>query len=150
MALFSFSLLIMELLVYIQQNGDQQYIFNKLTLRYFEDFVSQLPRSFYWRWKKNSWRWRKEVGEKRFEVGGWRMEDLEFKIEDGGQWFENRLSRFEDLIVLHQHSIHTYLFILCRKSHYFEDIIKLWIFRLRTINNFFQVWTHLVRHCWTD
>ena len=24
------------------------------------------------------------------------MEDLEFKIEDGGQWIEDRHSRFED------------------------------------------------------
>ena len=26
----------------------------------------------------------------RFEEGGWGMEDLEFKIEDGGLWIEDR------------------------------------------------------------
>ena len=33
-----------------------------------------------------------------------------------------------------------FLILLCRESRYFEDIVKLWIFRLRTIYNFFQVW----------
>ena len=53
------------------------------------------------------------------------MEDLEFKIEDGGLWIEDRQSRFEDLIMSNQHLIHIFLFILCRKSRYFEDIINL-------------------------
>ena len=39
----------------------------------------------------------------------------------------------------HQHLIHMFLFVLCRESRYFEDIVKFWIFRLRTIYNFFQV-----------
>ena len=37
-----------------------------------------------------------EVGSQRFEVGGWRMEHLEFKIEEGWLWIEDRHSRFED------------------------------------------------------
>ena len=53
------------------------------------------------------------------------MEDLEFKIEDGGLWIEDKHSRFEDSIVLHQHLIHIFLFILYRKSRYFEDIVKI-------------------------
>ena len=38
-----------------------------------------------------------------------------------------------------QHFLFIFLFILYRESHYFEDIVKLWIFCLRTIYNFFQV-----------
>ena len=67
------------------------------------------------------------------------MKHVELKIEDGGLWIEDRYSRFEDFIMPHQHLIHIFLFILCRESRYFEDILKLWIFRLRTIYNFFQV-----------
>ena len=52
------------------------------------------------------------------------MEDFEFKIEDGGLWIEDRHSRFEDLIMPHQHLIHVFLFILCRESRYFKDIVK--------------------------
>ena len=63
------------------------------------------------------------------------MEDLEFKIEDGGLW----QSRFEDLIMSNQHLIHIFLFIVCRKSCYFEEIVKFGVFRLRKIHNFFQV-----------
>ena len=70
------------------------------------------------------------------------MKDLEFKMEDGGLWIEDRHSRFEDLIMPHQHLIHVFLFILCCKSLYFEDIVKLSMFRLRTITNLFQVWSH--------
>ena len=40
----------------------------------------------------------------------------------------------------HQHLIHIFLLIHCRKSCYFEDIVMLWIFRFRTIFNLFQVW----------
>ena len=29
------------------------------------------------------------------------MEDLEFKIEDGGLWIEDRHSKFDDLIMPH-------------------------------------------------
>ena len=65
--------------------------------------------------------------------------DLEIKIEDGGLWIEDRPSRFEDSIMPQHHLIHIFLLILCHNSHYFEDIVKLWIFRLRTIHNFFQV-----------
>ena len=61
----------------------------------------------------------------RFKVGGWRKEDLELKIKDGGLWIEDRHSRFEDLIMPHQLLIHVFLFILCRKSRYFEDIVEL-------------------------
>ena len=68
------------------------------------------------------------------------MEDSEFKIEVGGLWIEDRHSKFEDSIKPHLHLKPTFLFILCRKSRYFEDIVKLCIFRLRTIHNFFQVW----------
>ena len=53
------------------------------------------------------------------------MEDLEIKIEDGGLWIEDRLYRFEDSIMPYQHLIHIFPFILCRKSCYFEDIVKL-------------------------
>ena len=54
-------------------------------------------------------------------MGGWRQEDLKFKIE-GGWLYEDRHSRFEDLIMPHQHLIHEFMFILCRKWRYFEDI----------------------------
>ena len=40
----------------------------------------------------------------------------------------------------YQHLIQMYLFVLCRESRYFENIVKFIIFRLRTIYNFFQVW----------
>ena len=53
------------------------------------------------------------------------MEDLGFKIEVEGLWIEDRQSRFEDSIMPHQHSIHIFLFILCRESRYFEDIANL-------------------------
>ena len=53
------------------------------------------------------------------------MKDLEFKIVDGGLWTEDRHSRLEDLIMLHQHLLYIYLFILCRYSRCFEDIVKL-------------------------
>ena len=53
------------------------------------------------------------------------MEDLEFKIEEGGLWIEDRQSRFENLIMPNQHLIHVILLIVCCKSHYFEDIVKL-------------------------
>ena len=69
------------------------------------------------------------------------MEDLEFKMEDGRLWIEDRHSKFVDLIMQHQHLIYIFLFRVCRESRYFEDIVKLGIFRLRTIHNFFQVWT---------
>ena len=69
------------------------------------------------------------------------MEDLEFKNEDGGLWIEDRNSKFNDSIKPHLHLTHVFLFILCRKSRYFEDIVKLLIFCLRTIHNFFQVCT---------
>ena len=52
--------------------------------RYFEDFLSQISRSFDCGCRKKSWRWRNEVGSRGFEVGGWRKKYLELKIEDGG------------------------------------------------------------------
>ena len=39
-----------------------------------------------------------------------------------------------------KHLIHVFVFIVCCESRYFEDILMPWIFRLRTIHNFFQVW----------
>ena len=69
----------------------------------------------------------------------WEMRLDQWKIEDGGLWIENRPTRFQDFIMPHQYSIHIFLFIHCRKIRYFEDIVELWIFRLRTIYNFFQV-----------
>ena len=51
------------------------------------------------------------------------MADLEFKIEDGELWIEDEESRFEDSIMPHQHLLHRILFVLCRKSSYFEDIL---------------------------
>ena len=53
------------------------------------------------------------------------MEDLEMKIGDKGLWIEDRHSRFEDLIMPHQHLLHIFLFILCREFCYFEDNVKL-------------------------
>ena len=52
------------------------------------------------------------------------MEDLEIKIEDGGLWIEDRHSRLEDSIMPHQHLRYIILFILCRESCYFEDILN--------------------------
>ena len=63
------------------------------------------------------------MDKKKIEVGGWRMGDLEIKTEDGGLWIEDIHSRFEDLIMPHQHLIHSFLFKLCRESRYFEDIV---------------------------
>ena len=54
------------------------------------------------------------------------MENLVIKIEDGGLWIEERHTRFEDLIMPHQHLIHILPFILCHESSNFEDIVKLW------------------------
>ena len=48
-----------------------------------------------------------------------------------------------------QHLIHVFPFILCRELRYFEDIVKFLIFRLRMINNFFQVWgQNVLKRCW--
>ena len=52
------------------------------------------------------------------------MKHLELKIEDRGQWIEDRPSRFEDFIMPHQF-IHIFLFIHCRDLRYFEDIVRL-------------------------
>ena len=52
------------------------------------------------------------------------MEDLEFKIEDGGLWIEERHSKFEDLIIPHKRLLYIFLFIFCRESRYFEDIVQ--------------------------
>ena len=46
------------------------------------------------------------------------MEDLGFKIED-------RQSKFEDSYMAHQHLIHMFLFVLCRKSRYFDEDFQL-------------------------
>ena len=68
------------------------------------------------------------------------MEDLEIKIEDGRLrlCIEDKHSRFEDSIMPKQHLIHIFPIILFRESCYFEDTVKLRIFRLRTIYNIFQ------------
>ena len=70
------------------------------------------------------------------------MEDLGFEIEVEGLCIEDRQSIliFEDSIIPHQNSIHMFLFVLCCKSRYFEDIVTFGIFCYRTIYNFFQVW----------
>ena len=52
------------------------------------------------------------------------MEDLGLKIEVEWLWIEDKQSRFEDSIMPHQHLIHMFLFVLCRESRYFEDIVK--------------------------
>ena len=64
------------------------------------------------------------------------MDNLGLKIEVEGPWIEDRQSKFEDFIMPHQYSIHMFLFVLCLESHYFENIVKFLIFRLRTIYNF--------------
>ena len=51
------------------------------------------------------------------------MEDLGFEIEVEGLCIEERQSIFEDSSMPHQNSIHMVLFILCRESRYFEDIV---------------------------
>ena len=53
------------------------------------------------------------------------MTHLELKIEDGGIWIEDRPSKYENFIMPHQHLKHLFLFIHCRESRYFEDIVKL-------------------------
>ena len=52
------------------------------------------------------------------------MEDFGFKIEVEGLWIEDRKSKFGDSIMTHQHLIHMFIFVLCRKSRYFKDIVK--------------------------
>ena len=74
------------------------------------------------------------------------MENLGFKIEVEGLWIEDRQSRFEDFIMQHQRLIHMFLFVLCRESRYFEDIVKFLNFRLRMTDNFFQVWAPEARY----
>ena len=103
--------------------------------------LSQMSCNFEWGWRKKSWQWRNEVWWRWFEVEGWRIEDLGYKIKIERQCIEDRQSRFEDSIISHQNSIHMFLFVLWREWRYLEDIVKFWIFRLRTIYNFFQVWT---------
>lgn len=56
-----------------------------------------------------------------------------------GLWIKDRQSKFKDFTMLPPHLIQIILVVLCRKSCYFEDILKLWIFRLRTFCYFFQV-----------
>ena len=51
------------------------------------------------------------------------MEDLGLKMEVEWLWIEDRQSRYEDSIMPDQHLIHIFLFVLCRKSRYFEDIV---------------------------
>ena len=57
------------------------------------------------------------------------MEDLEFKIEDDGLWIKDililiRRSKFEDMIIPHKRLLYLFLFIFCRESRYFEDIVQ--------------------------
>ena len=51
------------------------------------------------------------------------MEDLGFEIEVKGLCIEDSQSIFEDSIMPHQNSMHMFLFILCRESHCFKDIV---------------------------
>ena len=44
------------------------------------------------------------------------------QIEVEGLWIEDRELRFS--IMPHQHLIPMFLFVLCGKSRYFEDIVK--------------------------
>ena len=53
------------------------------------------------------------------------MEHLGFKFEVKGLWIEDGQSRFEDSIMPHQHLKNMFLFVLCRESRHFEDIVKL-------------------------
>ena len=53
------------------------------------------------------------------------MKHLELRIEDGGLWIEDRLSRFGDFIMPHQHLIYIFQFIHHRELRYFEDVVKL-------------------------
>ena len=53
------------------------------------------------------------------------MEGLEYRNEAGGLWIEDTQSRFEDFTMLNPHLTKTFLVILCCKSRYFEDILKL-------------------------
>ena len=52
------------------------------------------------------------------------MEHFGVTIEVEGLWIEGMQSRFEDSIMPHQHLIHKFLFVLCRESRYFEDIVR--------------------------
>ena len=52
------------------------------------------------------------------------MEDFRFKIEVEGLLIEDMQSRFEDSIMPHPHLMHMFLFVLCRESRDFEDIVK--------------------------
>ena len=108
--------------------------------RYSEYILSQISGTLGWGWRKKSWKWRIELGQRRFEVGECGNEDLELKIEGGGLLIDDGQSRFEDSIMPHQYLKHIFLCILCRESRYFEDNVNIWIFRLRMIYNFFQVW----------
>ena len=40
-------------------------------------------------------------------------------------WIEDRHLIFEDSIMPHHYLIRIFLFILCRESRYFEDVVKL-------------------------
>ena len=51
------------------------------------------------------------------------MEELGSKIEVE-EFLEDRQSIFEESIIPHQHLIHMFLFVICRESRYFEDIVK--------------------------
>ena len=52
------------------------------------------------------------------------MEDLEFKIEDGGLWIEDRHSKFEDLIIPHKRLLYIFLLIFCRESRYLRTLYR--------------------------
>ena len=50
---------------------------------------------------------------------------LNIEIEGGGLLIEVGQSRFEEIFIPYQKFIHIFLFIICRESHYFEDIVNL-------------------------
>ena len=81
----------------------------------------------------------------------WRIGDWEFRNKGEEFWIEDKQSKFEDFTMLPSHLIQTIFTFLCRESRYFEDVLNLWIFRLRKFYDFFQVWTEMVVFgifCW--
>ena len=68
------------------------------------------------------------------------MEDLGLQIEVEELWIEDRQSRIEDSIMPHQQLIHMFLFVLWRKSHYFEDMYR--VAHIRVTYKKLHVMTH--------
>ena len=81
-----------------------------------------------------------EDEELRMNIGNLMQGDGELRIESDKLRLED--CGFEDPIMPHKNFIHILMVLLFCKSPYFEDIVHLRIFRLRTIYNFFQVFNH--------